>query len=334
MKGLRKYLTPFAPDQSGAVSVLFSLSGLIVIIDAGGCTGNICGFDEPRWQTQKCAVFSAGLRDMDAIMGRDDRLIAKILKVVDRFDLEFIALIGTPVPAVIGTDYKGLARVLEKKTGLPVLPINTNGMALYDEGVEKAYSELIKAIVPEEETFQNGVVSVIGLTPLDYTKDEMDMIQATLSHTYKEVRMLGMSSIDDFKHLRQSEKIIVASPAGLKAAKLIKRRYHIPFEMLKLEKPNIAVTGSKVLILHQQVYANAIRESLNMCDKDIRVGTYFKLNKTLKEDHDIHFDDEDDLMNYIKEHNIDTVIGDMTYQPLIGQAKLIPLHHTAVSGDD
>ena len=25
MRGLRKYLTPFAPDQSGAVSVLFEL---------------------------------------------------------------------------------------------------------------------------------------------------------------------------------------------------------------------------------------------------------------------------------------------------------------------
>ena len=31
MRGLRKYLTPFAPDQSGAVSVLYELGGIIVI---------------------------------------------------------------------------------------------------------------------------------------------------------------------------------------------------------------------------------------------------------------------------------------------------------------
>ena len=43
MRGLRKYLTPFAPDQSGAVSVLFELGGIIVICDAGGCAGNVCG---------------------------------------------------------------------------------------------------------------------------------------------------------------------------------------------------------------------------------------------------------------------------------------------------
>ncbi|MCD8300263.1 MAG: nitrogenase molybdenum-iron protein, partial [Clostridiales bacterium] len=78
MKGLLKYLSPFAPDQSGAVSVLYGLGGIIVICDAGGCTGNICGFDEPRWFEGKRAIFSAGFRYMDAILGRDDRLIEEI----------------------------------------------------------------------------------------------------------------------------------------------------------------------------------------------------------------------------------------------------------------
>ncbi|HCI83425.1 MAG TPA: nitrogenase molybdenum-iron protein, partial [Lachnospiraceae bacterium] len=53
MRGLRKVLTPFAPDQSGAESVLYELGGMIVILDAGGCAGNICGFDEPRWSSRK-----------------------------------------------------------------------------------------------------------------------------------------------------------------------------------------------------------------------------------------------------------------------------------------
>ena len=72
MRGLRKYLTPFAPDQSGAVSVLYEFGGIIVICDAGGCTGNICGFDEPRWFESKSALFSAGLRDMDAGSAAED----------------------------------------------------------------------------------------------------------------------------------------------------------------------------------------------------------------------------------------------------------------------
>ena len=112
MKGLRKYLTPFAPDQSGAVSVLYELGGMLVICDAGGCTGNVCGFDEPRWFETRSAVFSAGLRDMDAILGRDDRLVAKLADAAEKLDVTFAAVIGTPVPAVIGTDYRALERML------------------------------------------------------------------------------------------------------------------------------------------------------------------------------------------------------------------------------
>ena len=97
MRGLRKYLTPFAPDQSGAVSVLFELGGIVVICDAGGCTGNVCGFDEPRWFEQKSAIFSAGLRDMDAILGRDDRLVTKLADAAQKVDATFAAVIGTPV---------------------------------------------------------------------------------------------------------------------------------------------------------------------------------------------------------------------------------------------
>ena len=95
MKGLRKVLTPFAPDQSGAATVLYSLGGMIVIIDAGGCTGNICGFDEPRWHETRAAIFSAGLRDMDAILGRDALLVSKIAAASERIDAKFIALVGS-----------------------------------------------------------------------------------------------------------------------------------------------------------------------------------------------------------------------------------------------
>ena len=151
MKGLRKYLTPFAPDQSGAVSVLYELGGMLVICDAGGCTGNVCGFDEPRWFETRSAVFSAGLRDMDAIRGRDDRLVAQLADAAEKLDVTFAAVIGTPVPAVIGTDYRALERMLSKKTDLSVLTVNTDGMELYDKGEEKAYLALFEKFSDKNE---------------------------------------------------------------------------------------------------------------------------------------------------------------------------------------
>jgi len=144
--GFRRHTTPFAPDQSGAVSVLYDMGGICVICDAGGCTGNICGFDEPRWfgKGERSAVFSAGLRDMDAILGRDDRLVEKLTDAAKQIPASFASIVGTPVPAVIGTDYRALCRMAEKRTGLPVLGVNTDGMEYYDRGMEKAYMALLE----------------------------------------------------------------------------------------------------------------------------------------------------------------------------------------------
>ena len=167
MKGLRKYLSPFAPDQSGAAAVLCEFHGLIIILDAGGCAGNICGFDEPRWFDSRSAIFSAGLRDMDAILGRDDRLVEKIGKACEKLSADFIAVIGTPVPAVIGTDYKALSRMVEKKTGIPALTIDTDGTKLYDIGEKKTWKELFKKFAVKQEV-EPGRVGIIGATPLSF----------------------------------------------------------------------------------------------------------------------------------------------------------------------
>ena len=163
MRGLRKYLTPFAPDQSGAVSVLFEMGGLLVICDAGGCTGNICGFDEPRWHTARSAVFSAGLRDMDAILGRDEKLVSELADAAKKLNPAFACVIGTPVPSVIGTDYRALKRMAEARIGLPVLTVDTTGMELYDAGADKAYRALFGRFAETAYPAVPGRVGVLGV---------------------------------------------------------------------------------------------------------------------------------------------------------------------------
>ena len=185
MRGLRKYLTPFAPDQSGAVSVLFELGGIVVICDAGGCTGNVCGFDEPRWFEQKSAIFSAGLRDMDAILGRDDRLVAKLADAARKVDATFAAVIGTPVPAVIATDYLALKRMSEKKINLPILTVDTDGMELYDKGEEKAFLELFKTFAVEKYPIDEQRIGILGMTPQDVSDlDATDKIRDLFQQKY------------------------------------------------------------------------------------------------------------------------------------------------------
>ena len=87
---------------------------------------------------------------MDAILGRDDRLVAKLEDAARKVDATFAAVIGTPVPAVIATDYLALKRMSEKKINLPILTVDTDGMELYDKGEEKAFLELFKTFAVEK----------------------------------------------------------------------------------------------------------------------------------------------------------------------------------------
>ena len=65
---------------------------------------------------------------MDAILGRDSRMMDKIGDALKAVEASFIGLIGTPVPSVIGTDFRALKRMAERRFGLPVIAVDTNGM--------------------------------------------------------------------------------------------------------------------------------------------------------------------------------------------------------------
>ena len=236
MKGLRKYLSPFAPDQSGAAAVLCEFHGLIIILDAGGCAGNICGFDEPRWFESRSAIFSAGLRDMDAILGRDDRLVEKLADAATKLDAKFAAIIGTPVPAVIGTDYHALKRMTEKKVDLPILTVDTDGMELYDKGEEKAWLELFRVFAGEKRDVIQGRIGILGMTPQDISDlRAADRIRERFAAEGKTAVCYGMGNgLEDVRNVSDVEKHIVVAPAALEAAKYLERTYGTPHISLLL----------------------------------------------------------------------------------------------------
>lgn len=318
MRGLRKYLTPFAPDQSGAVSVLYELGGIIVICDAGGCTGNVCGFDEPRWFERKSAVFSAGLRDMDAILGRDDRLVAKLVDAAEKVEAGFAAVIGTPVPAVIGTDYQALKRMCEKKTDLPVLAVNTDGMELYDAGERKAYLELFKVFAREKFPVEAGRVGILGMTPQDVSDlKAADKIREKFKSQGRQAVCYGMGDgLDAVKKASSVEKNIVVSPAALECAKYLKKTFGTPYEvgypLVEELVPEMDYAGKKILVVQQQVIAGAIREELRKrgAEGEITVASWFSMEKDLLEEGDVSLKDEEDYMELVEKGGYDVIFAD------------------------
>ena len=342
MRGLRKYLTPFAPDQSGAVSVLYELGGIIVICDAGGCTGNVCGFDEPRWFERKSAVFSAGLRDMDAILGRDDRLVAKLVDAAEKVEAGFAAVIGTPVPAVIGTDYQALKRMCEKKTDLPVLAVNTDGMELYDGGERKAYLELFKVFAREKLPVETGRVGILGMTPQDVSDlKAADKLREKFRERGQRAICYGMGDgLDEVKKASSVEKNIVVSPAALECARYLEKTFGTPYEvgypLVEELVPDMEYAGKKILIVQQQVMAGSIRAELRKRGGDgkITVASWFSMEKDLLEEGDVSLKDEEDYMDLVEKGRYDVIFADpcMKRMAKTFSGVFVDAVHFAVSG--
>lgn len=342
MRGLRKYLTPFAPDQSGAVSVLYELGGIIVICDAGGCTGNVCGFDEPRWFERKSAVFSAGLRDMDAILGRDDRLVAKLVDAAEKVEAGFAAVIGTPVPAVIGTDYQALKRMCEKKTDLPVLAVNTDGMELYDGGERKAYLELFKVFAREKLPVETGRVGILGMTPQDVSDlKAADKLREKFKSQGHQAVCYGMGDgLDEVKKASSVEKNIVVSPAALECARYLEKTFGTPYEvgypLVEELVPDMEYAGEKILIVQQQVMAGSIRAELRKRGGDgkITVASWFSMEKDLLEEGDVSLKDEEDYMELVEKGRYDVIFADPCMRRMTKDFSgvFVDAVHFAVSG--
>ncbi len=354
VKGLRKMLYPFAPDQSGAAAVLYELGGMIIICDAGGCAGNVCGFDEPRWFRKRSAIFSAGLRDMDAILGRDDLMVRKIAEAAGKLDAKFVAVIGTPVPATIATDYKAIRRMAEKRVGLPVLTVDTNGILWYDEGASKAYTELFRCFAedcaPEEKVA--GSVGVLGVTPLDLDRlDAGERIREVLqSQGASRVQCYSMdSNLEEARNAGRMARNLVVSPSGLRAARELKKRFGTPYtcgdpligdvwDDLLSKQPDLPqqLRGKRVLILHQQIRANALRDRIRQETEaaEIHAATWFRLVRSLAETGDFKIREEDEFFDRVVGGQYDVIFADPSFRkPLrTWDGLFVDLPHFAVSG--
>ena len=341
MKMLLKKLSPFAPDHSGAVSVLFELGGLIVICDAGGCTGNICGFDEPRWFTSKCALFSAALRDMDAILGRDENLVRKTVSAMEDTEAAFTALVSTPVPAVIGTDFRALRRMIRNRTGKPVLAIPAAGTGLYDVGAEAAYLELFREFAQKTYPVEAGRIGVLGVTPLDFglTDAGRAVAESFRRLGWGNVCCYGMGcGLEQTEKASSVEKNFAVSPSGLKAAVYLKEKFGTPYEVLcpylpaSLEAGLPGVAGKKTLVIHQQFAGNEVRRRLG---GNVTVASFFRMEKEYMLPGDVFLEGEGEFADFLSANRFDAVIGDPVFCRLLPRdfrGIFLPFRHFAVSG--
>ena len=356
MKNLWISLPAYAPDYSGICSALFDLGGISVIHDASGCTGNYTGYDEPRWFGSSSKVFCSGLREIDAVMGNDEKLMDNAVKAGELFPPRLYAVIGSPVPMVIGSDLRGIAHELEERTGVPTLGFDANGIQLYDKGISDALCALIRRFAKPAERIVPRSVNLLGTNPLDLGPGENadDLEKALTDRGWRVAGKMAMgAAMEQVEALSGAQVNLVVTASGLAAAKLLREKFCTPYvvgtplagcadvfsALEETARDGVCralrdKAGDGVLIVGEQVCANSLRRALlnKAPGLGVTVASMTAFSEELAGDGDMAVPEEAQLSALLASGRFRTLIGDPVLGDLLpGGMRLIPFPHPALS---
>ena len=250
MKQIASRISIYSADAFGVCSALYELGGLCVMHDASGCNSTYNTHDEPRWYDFDSMVYISGLSEMEAIMGDDQKFIDDIVYTAKELSPNFIAMAGTPIPTMIGTDFKAIANIIEKETNIPTFGFDTTGMHSYVSGAYKAFEALAKrflkrndkesrgekkeSIDKESREVKNTIikVNILGATPLDFSinKSVEAMVDLLKENNFEVISTWAMgSNLDDIKNAGDADINLVVSYSGMGAAKYMYENLNIPY---------------------------------------------------------------------------------------------------------
>lgn len=353
MKQTASFISTYSADVFGVASALYELGGMTIMHDASGCNSTYNTHDEPRWYDIDSMVYISGLSEMEAVMGDDGKLIDDIVQAAGELSPKFIALAGTPIPMMIGTDYKAVASVIEKKTGIPTFGFSTNGMHDYLSGISMAFEAFASRMTRPMEVVPHSV-NVLGLTPLDfavcgYDRELVSQLQAD-GFTVLSTWSMGCS-LEDIGRSAAAEVNLVVSWCGLAAAKKLKAMYGTPYV---IGAPVGQKFTAEVLdALHRSAEDKTCR---NLCQPASPEGTTVLIGESVtslslaaalrregggdvrvicpvcceSQPGLVRALDEDELVKALA--GAETVVADPLYQPICKDKRFIRLPHEAFSG--
>lgn len=231
MKQTAKIISVYSADTAGVCSVLYELGGLTVVHDASGCNSTYTTHDEPRWMQMDSMICISALTETDAILGNDERLIEDVVRTAKELEPRFIALCGSPMPLMIGTDFQAVAEEVERRTGLPVFGFRTNGMNSYLKGASEALTAYLKRFCTDTSR-RSRSVNIIGATPLDFPLNgTVGSIRAWLGENGFSVTscMTMGSSPEEIAMAGGAGVNLVVSSCGLGPAEYLRERFGTPW---------------------------------------------------------------------------------------------------------
>ena len=135
-------------------------------------------------------------------------------------------------------------------------------------------------------------------------------------------------------------KNIVVSAAALEAAKYLEKTFGTPYEIGYPAAgelvPNLDYHGKKILVVHQQVMAEAIRQEILKRENlaEVQTATWFMRKKGLACPQDVSLREEDDYIDLVKNGGFDIIFADACMEKMVPdfQGIFVNTRHFAVSG--
>ncbi|MGN8887886.1 nitrogenase component 1 [Blautia sp. HCP28S3_G10] len=234
MRQAYRIIPVYTADVSGVCSALYELGGMVVMHDPSGCNSTYNTHDEIRWYDQDSLIYITGLTEIDAILGNDEKFIRDIEEAAEQLKPKFIALAGSPIPYMNGTDFPALAQIIEEDTGIPTFAVPTNGMHDYVRGAGMALEAVAEKLVPDKEDSEiyPHTVNLLGVTPLDFGPQCcVDILKENIEKCgWKVFSTWAMGdNLENLARAGQAEVNLVVSSTGLRAARKLKERFGTPY---------------------------------------------------------------------------------------------------------
>jgi nitrogenase molybdenum-cofactor synthesis protein NifE len=174
--------------------------------------------------------FTTDLREKDIIFGGEPKLEAALLELIERNKPKAAFVYSTCIVGLIGDDMEAVCRRVEEKTGIPVLPVQSEGFkGSKREGYLAACKAMFRLVgtadvsdVPELSVNIFGDFNIAGETWI--IKDYLERMGLTVVAS-----VTGDGRVDDIRRIHgASLNMVQCSGATLDLAKMIEEKFGKP----------------------------------------------------------------------------------------------------------
>lgn len=349
MRKLWKILPPLMADNFGFIETMRQTDGVGIIDDCGAYR-----LTRERRKGQDLRVCHTEINSEDVVGGTRQKVLDAFEKVQERYNGKFALLTAGPCSAMIGTDLDEAAEQISKQNGIPARAVKLSGHKTYDEGISETLYTMAVLLCEEQQVIANSV-NLLGANTFDWQEEMPQKIRSWFECQGIHViaNLGGKETSPNIKRMPAASMNVVLTVSGLKAAKYLQQQFGTPYvamapfgakwgelliESIRGQQPVqshiMDEEDAQVLIIGEQLMANAIRETLirEYGIKRIQVASFYKLSKELAAPHDIRIRDEDDAKRLLGESSYRMVIADPLLRSMASETvKWIGLPHKVFS---